>query len=64
MQKINTEIGVIILKIIRCYASSQTAVNAKKVIQDLLVAELENILNCHNYDVPPSNKESSRGESA
>lgn len=33
------------MKVIRCYAAPEDAVNVKNIIQDLLAAELENILN-------------------
>jgi hypothetical protein len=38
------------LKIIRCYASSENAVNVKNLIEDLLVAELEKIINSQKID--------------
>lgn len=53
------------MKIIRCYATPENAVNAKSIIQDLLVAELEKILNTQNKDVDLScNNRSSGSECA
>ncbi|MEB2630202.1 hypothetical protein SOP94_17235 [Peribacillus frigoritolerans] len=42
------------MKVIRCYASAENAVNAQMVIQDLLVAELESLINTNQ---PQVNKE-------
>ncbi|MEI2362233.1 hypothetical protein [Priestia megaterium] len=33
------------MKVIRCYAAPEEAVNVKNIIQDLLAAELDNMLN-------------------
>ncbi|WP_179951872.1 hypothetical protein [Bacillus sp. TE8-1] len=33
------------MKIIRCYASAENAVNVKNIIQNLLFAELESLIN-------------------
>lgn len=38
------EQGERILKVIRCYASKENALNAKTMIQDLLVSELERMI--------------------
>ncbi|WP_280166543.1 hypothetical protein [Priestia aryabhattai] len=33
------------MKVIRCYAAPEEGVNVKNIIQDLLAAELDNMLN-------------------
>ncbi|MED4006077.1 hypothetical protein P4629_11675 [Priestia aryabhattai] len=38
------------MKIIRCYAAPEEAVNVKNIIQDLLVNELDKIMNSQLKD--------------
>ncbi|MDQ0253935.1 hypothetical protein J2S74_001308 [Evansella vedderi] len=53
------------MKIIRCYASSENAVNVKNLIQDLLVAELEKIIDAQKIDTRLLNEDKGlRGECA
>ncbi|MGG0789877.1 hypothetical protein ABE132_14465 [Peribacillus simplex] len=42
------------MKVIRCYASAENAVNAQMVIRDLPAAELESLINTNQ---PKVNKE-------
>jgi hypothetical protein len=48
------------LKVIRCYASSENAVNVQNGIHDLLLAELESLINTNqpkvNKELPNQNK--------
>ncbi|WP_162790157.1 hypothetical protein [Bacillus sp. H1m] len=52
------------MKIIRCYASKENAVNVKNIIQNLLVAELESLINTkqpqENNDLPMKSENSGR----
>ncbi|WP_187292167.1 hypothetical protein [Bacillus sp. 1NLA3E] len=52
------------MKIIRFYASPENSVNVKKLIQDLIVAEFENILDSsrNNLDNQKKNRSSLGGE--
>ncbi|MFE4029475.1 hypothetical protein ACFX4N_25305 [Priestia sp. YIM B13551] len=38
------------MKVIRCYAAPEEAVNVKNIIQDLLVTELDKIMNSQLKD--------------
>lgn len=46
----------IYLKVIRCYASQKNALNARTIIQDLLVSELERMIDQPEKNLLDKNK--------